>query len=150
MNDDLMVEFTVEEVRAAVYNIPPLKASGMDGFLVFFYQKYWHVVRADITNYYLAILRCLGCCMGIRTSVSIWNDCWLSRPSDCKVQHVAVTTSVSWVSDLMVPGLYKWDEVKIYDIFVVDEAERILSIPLAQFGPLIFLSGRVLLLGSIQ
>ncbi|KAG8499575.1 hypothetical protein CXB51_006162 [Gossypium anomalum] len=77
----------------------------------------------------------LGYCMGIGTSVSIWNECWLSRPSDCKVQPIAVTTFVSWVSDLMVPSLYKGDEVKIYDIFVVDEAERILSIPLAQFGP---------------
>ncbi|KAH1096555.1 hypothetical protein J1N35_013476 [Gossypium stocksii] len=58
MNDDLMVEFIVEGGRATVFSMPPLKASGMDEFLAAFYQKYWHVVGADITNYYLTILRC--------------------------------------------------------------------------------------------
>ncbi|KAL4385770.1 hypothetical protein GQ457_15G007970 [Hibiscus cannabinus] len=34
----------------------PLKACGLDGFPAFFYQRYWHVVGEDVTDFCLSIL----------------------------------------------------------------------------------------------
>ncbi|PPD94537.1 hypothetical protein GOBAR_DD08406 [Gossypium barbadense] len=140
MNDDLMVEFTAEGVQATVFSMPPLKASarkeefiGADGLLyvsqnckaVWVFEIYPDLLNARLGSYPFYTWRSLwslrdllekglGCRMGIGTSIFIWNDCWFLRPTGCKVQHIAVTTSVSWVSDLMVPGLYKWDEGRVH------------------------------------
>ncbi|XP_031127611.1 uncharacterized protein LOC116029708 [Ipomoea triloba] len=41
-------EFTIEEVRAALYEMRPLKAPGPDGFHAMFYQKAWPVVGKSV------------------------------------------------------------------------------------------------------
>ncbi|KAL4302611.1 hypothetical protein GQ457_10G021430 [Hibiscus cannabinus] len=48
--------FTSEEILAALKEMSPLKASGNDGFPALFYQKYWHIVGQDVTNYCLSFL----------------------------------------------------------------------------------------------
>jgi hypothetical protein len=39
MNDELCKEFTVEEISNTLFQIGPLKAPGLDGFPVRFFQK---------------------------------------------------------------------------------------------------------------
>ncbi|KAA3459012.1 reverse transcriptase [Gossypium australe] len=56
MNESLLKQFTKEEICQAVKAMPPLKAHGVDDFAAIFFQKYWHIVGADISNYCLAIL----------------------------------------------------------------------------------------------
>ncbi|KAK8517305.1 hypothetical protein V6N11_044599 [Hibiscus sabdariffa] len=34
----------------------PLKASGKDGYPALFFQRFWHIIRHEITQYCLAIL----------------------------------------------------------------------------------------------
>jgi hypothetical protein len=38
MNQQLLAEFTVEEIEAAKHQMPPMKAPGPDGFSACFYQ----------------------------------------------------------------------------------------------------------------
>ncbi len=38
MNQQLLAEFTVEEIEAAMHQMPPMKAPGPDGFSACFYQ----------------------------------------------------------------------------------------------------------------
>ncbi|KAL4273637.1 hypothetical protein GQ457_13G027630 [Hibiscus cannabinus] len=56
MNDKLISPFTVDEMWHAVKVIPPLKASGTDGFLALFFQRYWHVIGEDIDVFCLYVL----------------------------------------------------------------------------------------------
>ncbi|KAH1120937.1 hypothetical protein J1N35_004097 [Gossypium stocksii] len=56
MNDSLLQRFTEEEIRSAIKMIAPLNAPGVDGFSAVFFQRYWHIVRADISAYCLGIL----------------------------------------------------------------------------------------------
>lgn len=35
----------------------PVKASGLDGFLALFYQKYWYIIEPDVTHFCISILR---------------------------------------------------------------------------------------------
>ena len=49
--DMLMVlssEFTVEEVKVALFQMGPTKALGPDGMNAIFYQKFWHIVGDDV------------------------------------------------------------------------------------------------------
>ncbi|KAL4278536.1 hypothetical protein GQ457_03G025960 [Hibiscus cannabinus] len=55
-NQNLLAHFQPDEIHAAVFGMPPMKASGMDGYHALFFQKYWHVVGADITRFCLSIL----------------------------------------------------------------------------------------------
>ena len=48
MNDDLMQEFTMEDVDAALSQMNPLKSVGPDGFSGCFYQRSWATIRADV------------------------------------------------------------------------------------------------------
>ncbi|KAI5339194.1 hypothetical protein L3X38_018466 [Prunus dulcis] len=48
MNQALLVEFTAEEIKIALFQMHPSKAPGLDGFSPFFYQKYWQIVGEDV------------------------------------------------------------------------------------------------------
>lgn len=48
VNAALTRPVSMEEVKAAVFQMGPLKAPGSDGFPGWFYQKYWHVVDGDV------------------------------------------------------------------------------------------------------
>ena len=57
MNDWLMRDFHPEEVRFSLFHMHPSKAPSLDGMTAFFFQKFWHIVGADVTN---AVLSCLN------------------------------------------------------------------------------------------
>ncbi|XP_060960757.1 uncharacterized protein LOC133031295 [Cannabis sativa] len=46
--EDLMLNFTKDEVKAALLDIPGNKAPGPDGFSIFFFQDCWEIVGDDI------------------------------------------------------------------------------------------------------
>ena len=56
MNEELTKEFTTEEVKAALKQMHPTKAPGLDGMSAIFYQKYWDIVSVDVTNMVLNVL----------------------------------------------------------------------------------------------
>lgn len=57
MNAELIRPFTEDEIGQVVKSMAPLKAPGIDGFPALFYQRFWHIVGANISTYCLAILR---------------------------------------------------------------------------------------------
>jgi hypothetical protein len=48
MNEKLIATFTTEEVKFALDQMGPLKAPGLDGFTVSFYQHNWHIVGSEV------------------------------------------------------------------------------------------------------
>ena len=56
MNAALTQEFSVEEVKAALGQMHPTKAPGLDGMSALFYQKYWDIVGLDVANMVLNVL----------------------------------------------------------------------------------------------
>jgi hypothetical protein len=50
MNVDMCKEFTDEEMRDAMFQIGPLKASGVDGFPARFYQRNWRTIKEKVIN----------------------------------------------------------------------------------------------------
>ena len=50
MNDAMLAPFTVEEVKAALFQMNPSKAPGLDGMTALFFQKYWHIVGSDVST----------------------------------------------------------------------------------------------------
>lgn len=48
--------FTEEEVFEAVKDMGLTKTPTMDGFLVIFYQKYWHIIGTEVSHFCLEIL----------------------------------------------------------------------------------------------
>ena len=50
MNDFLCRDFTEEEIGDALFQIGPLKAPGIDGFLARFYQRNWEVMKTEVVN----------------------------------------------------------------------------------------------------
>lgn len=50
MNNDLLSPISVEEVKAAVFQLGGLKAPGPDGFSGTFYQSYWEVVGSILSS----------------------------------------------------------------------------------------------------
>ena len=49
MNEDLTLEFTVEEVHQALKQMAPTIAPGPDGMSPMFYKSFWHIVGYDVT-----------------------------------------------------------------------------------------------------
>lgn len=48
MNDSITKPYTPEEVRAALFQMAPSKAPGVDGFTAGFFQRHWHTVKDDL------------------------------------------------------------------------------------------------------
>ena len=49
MNDNLIALVTKWEVKLALFAMHPEKAPGPDGMTAFFYQKFWDIVKEDLT-----------------------------------------------------------------------------------------------------
>jgi hypothetical protein len=43
-------DFSTEEISDALFQIGPLKAPGLDGFPVWFFQRNWEALREDVTR----------------------------------------------------------------------------------------------------
>ena len=56
MNDSLLKEFRVEEVRRALKQMHPTKSPGPDGMSPIFFQKYWDVVGPQVVDFVLNTL----------------------------------------------------------------------------------------------
>ncbi|KAA3477360.1 reverse transcriptase [Gossypium australe] len=56
MNDELLKQFTEEDIRHVVKSISPLKAPRIDDFSTIFFQRYWHIIGPDISSYCLSVL----------------------------------------------------------------------------------------------
>ena len=50
MNAVLNASFREDEVKEALKQMAPLKAPGLDGMPLLFYQHFWGVVDNDVTN----------------------------------------------------------------------------------------------------
>lgn len=50
MNQDLLADVSVEEVRAALFQMHPSKVPGPDGLSPIFFQKFWDVVGKDVVE----------------------------------------------------------------------------------------------------
>ncbi|XP_016681365.1 uncharacterized protein [Gossypium hirsutum] len=48
MNARLVQQFTETDVATAVQSMAPLKAPGVDGFPVIFFQRYWHIIGKEV------------------------------------------------------------------------------------------------------
>ena len=48
VNRQLIAPITKDELKAACYSIGKRKASGLDGFLVRFFQQHWDTVEEDV------------------------------------------------------------------------------------------------------
>lgn len=55
-NCSLMKPYTMEKILVALKSIRPLKASGVDGFLAFFFQRCWHIVGEKVSKFILYVL----------------------------------------------------------------------------------------------
>lgn len=56
----LEAEFTMEEVKFSVFNMEKNKAPGPDGFPIEFYQKFWHLIKADLMHLFKLFHREVG------------------------------------------------------------------------------------------
>lgn len=50
MNEALLCEFRMEEVRLALNQMHPTKAPDPDGMSPIFFQKYWDIVGSSVVN----------------------------------------------------------------------------------------------------
>ncbi|KAA3462681.1 reverse transcriptase [Gossypium australe] len=48
--------FKAEDIQTALKETGPTKALGVDGFPALFFQRYWHIVGNDVTDYFLGVL----------------------------------------------------------------------------------------------
>ena len=48
--EDLDAPFTLEEIEAAIKEMPPEKAPGPDGFIGIFYKKCWTIIKNDLAQ----------------------------------------------------------------------------------------------------
>ncbi|XP_057422210.1 uncharacterized protein LOC130716023 [Lotus japonicus] len=52
----LLDPFTKEDIEEALFQMHPIKASGIDGFPALFYQKFWHIVGDEVAAFCLQVL----------------------------------------------------------------------------------------------
>ena len=52
----LSSEFSVDEVKTALFQMGPTEAPEPDGMNAFFHKKFWHIVSNDVTNAVLDFL----------------------------------------------------------------------------------------------
>ncbi|KAL4361670.1 hypothetical protein GQ457_04G031690 [Hibiscus cannabinus] len=57
MNRDLLRDFTSEEVHQAARSMGPMKASGEDGLGAVFYQRFWHIIGRDVSEFCIDLLQ---------------------------------------------------------------------------------------------
>ena len=57
INGTLLAEFTHDEVKRALFQMHPTKASRPDSMNPLFFQKYWLIVGTDVSN---AVLDCIN------------------------------------------------------------------------------------------
>lgn len=50
MNEELLTEFTIEEVWRALKQMHPTKVLDTDGMSPIFYKKFWDIVGSDVIN----------------------------------------------------------------------------------------------------
>ena len=48
MKEALSGEFTIDEVKVALFQMGPTKAPKLDGMNALFFQKFWHIVGDDV------------------------------------------------------------------------------------------------------
>ncbi|XP_016683863.1 uncharacterized protein [Gossypium hirsutum] len=56
MNERLLKQFTDEEIVNAIKSLAPLKAPGVDGFPALFFQRYWHIIGPEVSQFCLSVL----------------------------------------------------------------------------------------------
>ena len=56
MNNTLLLPYTSDEVKQALFHMHPSKSPGLDGMPPFFFQKYWHIIGRDVTYAVLFVL----------------------------------------------------------------------------------------------
>lgn len=56
MNERLLKQFTEEEIINAIKLLAPLKAPGVDGFPALFFQRYWHIIGLEVSQFCLSVL----------------------------------------------------------------------------------------------
>lgn len=56
MNTSLMVEFISDKVKCALMQMHPIKAIGLDGLFLTFFQDHWNIVGRQLVNTCLKIL----------------------------------------------------------------------------------------------
>jgi len=55
--DHLTKEFTPEDICMALKNIRPFKAPGPDSFHAVFFQRFWHLVREEVSETVLKVMK---------------------------------------------------------------------------------------------
>lgn len=50
MNEKLVADFTIDEVKVVLKQMAPLKAPGPNGILPLFYQNYWALLGSNVSN----------------------------------------------------------------------------------------------------
>ncbi|KAL9672274.1 hypothetical protein QQ045_028524 [Rhodiola kirilowii] len=56
MNQRLVEPYTDAEIRAALFQMNPTKAPGIDGFSALFYPRFWGTIKDDLCKEILSIL----------------------------------------------------------------------------------------------
>ena len=56
MNRGLLLLFTEEETKSAVFQMHPSKAPGPDGMSSLFFQKYWNIMGTNVIAGVLSVL----------------------------------------------------------------------------------------------
>ena len=49
MQETLSREFSADEIKAALFQMRPTKATGPDSMNALFYKNFWHIVGNDVT-----------------------------------------------------------------------------------------------------